>query len=339
MAIDTTTSNPQPYQFKASDIFSVGSIFGNNSQKGAQLSSVVDNSINAGTAGAMTYAMGNTGGTTNYQKKLNKLDTGFHAATSAISMIPGIGTVASGILEGANWLGGKLGKGANKINLAEDVGSSSGYTGTASAIGEQGTNVSAQRNAGGFSKLFGGRKNLDKETAKLKAMQSKTSGILQGAKKQFGALGTASQTLGMKNELDFKNPDQTQVRVGKLGLNTEFLKEFRKFKTGGVIVNPQNVIVDGKLHKELNHMEDVVDENITRKGIPVLIREEGGELGEQTAELERDEIILHLQLTKKLEELAKEDTDASMIEAGKILSKEILKNTKDSKSKLLKTIQ
>ena len=339
MAIDASTSNPQSYQFKLSDIASLGSVFGNNSQKGAQLATSIDTGVNALGAGAMSYAMGNTGGSTNYQKKMNRLDAGFNAATAGISMIPGIGQGVSAVLQGANWLGGKLGKGANRIGLSGDVGSSSGYTGTASAIGDQSTDVSAQRNAGGFAKLFGGRKSLDAQTAKLKAMQAKTSGILQGAKQQFGALGNASQTLGMKNELDFANPNQSQIRVGKAGLNTEFLKEFRKFKAGGAIESPQNVIVDGKLHKELNHMEDITESDITRKGVPVLAMSEGGELGDQTAELERDEIIFHLQLTKKLEELAKENTDESMIEAGKILAKEILKNTKDSKSKLLKTIQ
>lgn len=336
---DTSTSNPQPYQFKASDIASIGSIFGDGTPKGAKLSSNIDTGINMAGAGAMSYAMGNTGGKTSYQKKLNKLDTGFNAVTAGISMIPGIGQGVSAVLQGANWLGGKLGKKANKIGLAENVGSASGYTGTASAIGDQATDISAQRNAGGFAKLFSGRKDLNAETARLKAMQAKASGILNKSQGQFAALGSASQTIGMKNQLDFNNPNQNQIRVGKTGLNTEFLKEFHKFKTGGTIEAPQNVIVDGKLHKELNHMEDITETDITRKGIPVLAMSEGGELGDQTAELERDEIIFHLQLTKKLEELAKENTDESMIEAGKILAKEILKNTKDSKSKLLKTVQ
>ena len=337
MAIDATTSNPQPYQFKISDIASIGSIFGDGTPKGAKLTSNIDTGINMAGAGAMSYAMGNTGGKTNYQKKMNKLDTGFHAATTAISMIPVVGTVASGILEGANWLGGKFGKNAKKINLAENVGAASGYTGTAASIGDQTTNTAAQKSAGGFAKLFGGRGNLDAETAKLKAMQAKTSGILNKTQGQFAALGNASQTQAMKNQLDFNSPNQ--VRVGKKGLNTSFLKEFRKFKIGGKIDTPQNVIVDGKLHKELNHMEDITETDITRKGIPVLAMSEGGELGDQTAELERDEIIFHLQLTKTLEELAQDGTDDSMVQAGKILAKEILKNTKDSKSKLLKNIQ
>jgi hypothetical protein len=63
--------------------------------------------------------------------------------------------------------------------------------------------------------------------------------------------------------------------------------------------------------------------------------EDGGEI-KQTAEVERDELILHLALTKQLELLMEEGTEEAMIEAGKMLSKEIVKNTKDSKRKLLK---
>jgi len=336
---DTQTSNPQSYQFKLSDIASIGNIFGDGTPKGAKTSSLIDNGINTLGAGAMSYAMGNTGGKTAYQKKMNTIGAGFGAVTAGIGAIPGVGTALSASLTGLDWLGGKLGKKADKIGLAGNVGTSSGYTGLASNIGDQMTDTNTQRNAGGFAKLFGGRKDLDAQTAKLKAMQVKTSGILNQSKDQFAALGNASQTLSNKNMLDFNNPDQNQVRVGKKGLNTTFLKEFRKFKAGGTIESPQNVIVDGKLHKELNHMEDITESDITRKGIPVLAMGEGGDLGDQTAELERDEIIFHLQLTKKLEELSKENTEESMVEAGKILAKEILKNTKDSRSKLLKNIQ
>lgn len=65
---------------------------------------------------------------------------------------------------------------------------------------------------------------------------------------------------------------------------------------------------------------------------------EGGDIDQQQ-EVERDELILHFDLTKKMEELAKDGSDEQMIEAGKLLAKEILRNTKDNKNKLLKTVQ
>ena len=45
-------------------------------------------------------------------------------------------------------------------------------------------------------------------------------------------------------------------------------------------------------------------ETITKKGIPVIMEEEGGKITQQ-AEIEREEIIFNLSLTKQLEELLK----------------------------------
>lgn len=107
-------------------------------------------------------------------------------------------------------------------------------------------------------------------------------------------------------------------------LAQEYLnKSVTKFKEGGSF----NVIPEGALHARLHHMEN--DENITKKGIPVVSENENGEL-EQHAEIEREEIILRLSLTKRLEELAKENTDDAALEAGKLLVEEILNNTIDN---------
>ena len=70
-------------------------------------------------------------------------------------------------------------------------------------------------------------------------------------------------------------------------------------------------------------MEDA--DNLTKKGIPVVDNN-----GEQQAEIERNELILRLSVTKYLEELAKEGTDKAAIEAGKLLVNEILYNTVDN---------
>lgn len=86
--------------------------------------------------------------------------------------------------------------------------------------------------------------------------------------------------------------------------------------------NQKNLIPEGALHKNKHHMEHT--EGLTQKGIPVIDND-----GEQQAEIELDEIIFTLEVTKKLEELYKEGTDAAAIEAGKLLVKEILFNTDD----------
>ena len=106
--------------------------------------------------------------------------------------------------------------------------------------------------------------------------------------------------------------------------------EIEIFEKGGSF----NVIPEGALHARLHHMEE---ENITKKGIPVISETENGI--EQQAEIEREEIIFRLEITKRLEELQKEyyknDTsqkrkDELAIEAGKILVYEILYNTEDN---------
>lgn len=91
------------------------------------------------------------------------------------------------------------------------------------------------------------------------------------------------------------------------------------FKEGGSF----NIIPEGALHARLHHMEDA--DNLTKKGIPVVDNN-----GEQQAEIERNELILRLSVTKYLEELAKEGTDKAAIEAGKLLVNEILYNTVDN---------
>lgn len=70
-------------------------------------------------------------------------------------------------------------------------------------------------------------------------------------------------------------------------------------------------------------------EGLTSKGIPVIDND-----GEQQAEIELNEIIFTLEVTKKLEKLYElykneESKDQAAIEAGKLLVQEILYNTDD----------
>ena len=104
------------------------------------------------------------------------------------------------------------------------------------------------------------------------------------------------------------------------------------FKEGGSI----NVIPEGALHARKHNMDM---EGITKKGIPVIDND-----GEQQAEIEKEEIIFRLEVTKKLEELEKKfydnessqkEKDECALEAGKLLVEEILYNTQDNTKSLL----
>lgn len=101
-------------------------------------------------------------------------------------------------------------------------------------------------------------------------------------------------------------------------------------KNGGKV----NVIPSGALHAHKHNLTKVAEdgekfEDVTTKGIPVVVEDEKGNLIQQ-AEVEREEIIFRLEVTKKLEELMKKGTDEAAIEAGKLLAYEIVENTQDN---------
>lgn len=107
------------------------------------------------------------------------------------------------------------------------------------------------------------------------------------------------------------------IEMMKEGGKTEELESPKIEET-----NQKNIIPEGALHARKHNMENA--ENLTKKGIPVIDNE-----GEQQAEIEKNEIIFTLEVTKKLEELMKDGSDEAAIEAGKLLVKEILFNTED----------
>lgn len=136
----------------------------------------------------------------------------------------------------------------------------------------------------------------------------------------------------LKYELEWFNsddPEAVQFRNNyDLDNSGDYYKYVpKKFAEGGKV----NVIPDGALHAHKHHLEDISPEyeQVTSKGIPVVTEEEGGKL-KQHAEIERNEIIFRLEVTKKLEELMKDGSDDAAIEAGKLLAHEIINNTVDN---------
>ena len=119
----------------------------------------------------------------------------------------------------------------------------------------------------------------------------------------------------------------------------DYFKQKPKFYNGGKtenvkekpLSNQQNVIPEGALHARKHHMENT--EGLTQKGIPVIDNK-----GEQQAEIELNEIIFNLEVTKKLEELCEDGSDEAAIEAGKLLVQEILFNTND-RTGIIKTLK
>ena len=136
----------------------------------------------------------------------------------------------------------------------------------------------------------------------------------------------------LKYELEWynsKDPEAIKFRNAyDLDMSGDYYKYVpKKFAEGGTV----NVIPDGALHAHKHHLEDISPEyeQVTSKGIPVVTEEEGGKL-KQHAEIERNEIIFRLEVTKKLEELMKDGSDDAAIEAGKLLAHEIINNAVDN---------
>ena len=116
------------------------------------------------------------------------------------------------------------------------------------------------------------------------------------------------------------------------------------FQKGGQL----NIIPEGALHAHKHHLEEKNKElkgEITHKGIPVISISEDGKI-EQQAEIERNEIIFNLEVTKQIESLREEyhkaesqkEKDRIAEEAGRILSDSIIEDT-DDRTNLMKQIK
>ena len=116
-----------------------------------------------------------------------------------------------------------------------------------------------------------------------------------------------------------------------LAKRQEIKENTQKLQNGGVVGIDSNILPEGALHARKNNLAELNPdlEDATKKGIPVMAAE-GGEVGEQVAEIEHSEIIFRLDVTKRLEELRKDGSDEAMIEAGKLIAEELIENTQDN---------
>lgn len=253
-----------------------------------------------------------------------------------------------------NAIGAKKADTITKDNEAfEQVGSS--YGGTQSTVDDALTKSGKK-----YGLLSGGARNrANRQIHNAQMQQSKMSNIADEAQMAFTASNNPLLGLGTQLQLN-GGYQQNTVKAGKSGLkmNRDFAKRVVKlskgkkskvqkiqeevraeevagFKNGGSV----NVIPDGALHAHKHHLENVDEkfEEVTTKGIPVITEEKGGDI-KQHAEVEREEIIFNLEVTKQLEKLMQDGSDEAAIEAGKLLVYEILENTVDNTG-LLNTVE
>lgn len=308
----------------------------------AEIRGVASKTLLSGAAGPVGQAVGaglmlfdKTGGFTDASQGLGKKNDTLNA-------------IASLALPGAGWFTKKT-----LDYKVSDVLKQSGasYGGTLDKA-----NTAAQ-NAG--AKILFGSGTANKKIAKAKLADIGVNNVMD--KNDLVMAASNNPLIGLGTQLQLNGGyQQSAVQSGKSGLkmDRDFAKRVVKlskgkkskvqkiqeevraeevagFKNGGAV----NVIPDGALHAHKHHLEDVDDkfEDVTTKGIPVITEEKGGDI-KQHAEVEREEIIFNLEVTKQLEKLMQDGSDEAAIEAGKLLVHEILENTVDNTG-LLNTVE
>jgi hypothetical protein len=194
--------------------------------------------------------------------------------------------------------------------------------------------------------LFGKKKINDK----IRDMEEDQSMLLSAKK-----TNTLRENSDYKHNLDKQNINRyagnnyTLTGIGRNGMKLLSKDEVRRlieireqmkedvavFKDGGKM----NILPEGKLHAHNHHLEDIDErlEDLTKKGIPIVSVSENGELS-QVAEVEKEELILHLELTEQVEALwdqfkkaeTPEEKNRIAFECGDLLCREIITNTEDN---------
>jgi len=102
----------------------------------------------------------------------------------------------------------------------------------------------------------------------------------------------------------------------RIKLSGDSVRTAVKLKKGGAIKPTENVIPNGVLHEEFNDIGD--------KGMPVVKCNLKDNSCQKQYEIEKDEMILTLKTTKRIENLADKKKHK---ELGKFVKDQILKNT------------
>lgn len=212
-----------------------------------------------------------------------------------------------------------FGKKTDTIDIDQNAVSNSSYTGTGADI----------QKAGQYSnKKYGllsnrARKKANKKIGQAKVWQSGIQDILGEASDQRAIQASSTDMFNNRKQLQQSGilGGNSYITFGKKG--AKFITHYRKYLKDKE--NDVNLLPIGALHARKHNIN--VEGVVTNKGIPVLM-EKGGST-KQAAEIEKNEIIFRPKVTERLEELFKEGTDEAAIEAGKLLVREILYNTKD----------
>ena len=295
------------------------------------------------------------------------LDTAYDAIEAGVGVVPGIGTLAGAIMAGNKLLGHgvkAMGGGTDGMTTtdailgsaflqATPIGMINGFGGKSTSAFTKDTDIFA--NIGGSylgsnaladevepyaGKKFGWFSSSSQKKYEDKIQEMiRQQNILRNISNESERVKTLQQTMtgadaqSLNNLLNGGYRDITFSKKG--GILDSFKDKLDRARIiietkKTIIIEPvkeekeeetKNVIPEGALHANLHHMDL---DNVTKKGVPVIDNE-----GDQQAEIERDEIIFRLEVTKLIEEFKKDGSDEAAIKAGKLLTEEILYNTED----------
>ena len=363
------TSKLKPLQFQKSPFSNstiLGRQFNWGATQGSKFKQAF-NKTNIGSTMSLAGGVADTLGGFIPKKEQSALTTGlnqgYDTAANALMSIPGAGTIAGGAMKVGGMLSDgltALGVGTDQLTTADKILDSKFFkltpVGLINAFGARKTNSftkdklaaetvgssyagtlstadKASKIANKSVGLFSSTDKFNKQIEEAKRQQNIMANIGDIATDRYNIQSGTSDINNRRYAFNLLGGyQQGAIKFGKSGLKVisasqidrarALLEKPQKFQDGGKM----NVIPDGALHARLNHMD--VD-NITKKGIPVITQENGGEIT-QHAEIERNEIIFTKEVTDQLEKLYKIGTDKAAIEAGKLLAIQIIENTQDN---------
>lgn len=248
------------------------------------------------------------------------------------------------------WLGA-FGPEYKKSSYIQDIGrAGEGWSGVVAR------DAALARNQGNH--LFGGKRlsNADRKNTKeinvinditynAKRMESNYAPQLYAINNQMIYNGYTPGLTLHKHGGTIPELDEVRSIMQSLQSKKQEIQEPQKFQLGGKM----NMIVTGALHARKHNLEELnpkLEGEITKKGIPVVVMNEGGEVQGQQAEVESGEIIMNFDTTKTIEDYydeynstdSKTEKNKIALECGKFLVNELLKNTDDPDKLIKKTV-
>lgn len=269
---------------------------------------------------------------------------GAATANNIVNAIPGLGTII-----------GAFGKKTNDFNISADaINAAPSYSGAFQTMMDA-EELSGKRvlNAKKFNSFINTADALNKaltdmslENKKLQSNYAPQILATNYAMNHQGYIPGNSFVVGRKKGGTIPELDEVRSIMQSLQSKKQEITsgETQKFQLGGKM----NMIVTGALHARKHNLEELnpnLEGEITKKGIPVVVMNEGGEVQSQQAEVESGEIIMNFDTTKTIEDYYNEynSTDSKTeknkiaLECGKFLVNELLKNTDDPDKLIKKT--